>query len=112
MSKRQEFSPKTKLAAFERAHGHCETCGCKIITRAEYDHIIEDYIGGDNTLSNCRVLCPKCHTAKTRKSRPAIDKTRRLVKDIAGVTPRRSSFQTNRNGRFKKRMDGSVVKRD
>lgn len=82
---RQEFTKKTKIAAWERAHGHCEQCRSKIFTRAEYDHIVEDYIGGDNSLENCRVLCPKCHKAKTRESRPAIDKTRRIIEKRAGV---------------------------
>lgn len=30
---RQEFTTKTKLAAFERAKGMCESCGLKIIGR-------------------------------------------------------------------------------
>lgn len=50
MSKRAEFTKKTKMAAFEREKGHCQRCGCKIITHAEYDHALEDYISKDNSL--------------------------------------------------------------
>lgn len=82
---RAEFSKKTKLARFEFAKGHCEECGCKIVGSAEYDHDKEDYIGGDNSFENCRVLCGKCHKRKTRKNRPQIDKTRRIIEKRAGL---------------------------
>lgn len=85
MSKRAEFTKATKLLAFERSNGHCECCGGKILTSAEYDHIIEDTLTHDNSLENCRVLCSKCHGAKTQKNRPAIDKTRRIYEKRAGV---------------------------
>lgn len=89
MSERAEFDKKTKLAAFERAKGHCEKCGCKIITSAEYDHVIEDTLTHDNSLANCMVLCVKCHAAKTKRNRPAIDKTRRIFEKRAGVRAKR-----------------------
>jgi len=83
---RTEFSKKTKLAAFERANGHCERCGNKILTHAEYDHRLPDYLGGDNDLANCVCLCPKCHGRKTKEQdRPAIDKTRRTLEKRAGL---------------------------
>lgn len=90
---RREFSKSVKLARFEHAQGHCEICGNKIITRAEYDHAQEDYIGGDNSFENCRCLCVKCHAVKTAKSRPAIDKTRRVFEKRAGVRSSGRGFQ-------------------
>lgn len=82
---RSEFSKATRLARFEHAGGCCEACGQKIHTRAEYDHVIEAYLGGANSFDNCRCLCQPCHRAKTQKSRPDIDKTRRIYEKRAGV---------------------------
>lgn len=82
---RAEFSKATKLAAWERCNGHCESCGKKILTRAEYDHIIEDTLTHDNSLANCACLCQRCHAKKTAASRPAIDKTRRIIETRQGL---------------------------
>lgn len=104
---RSEFSKKTKLAAFERAKGHCENCGAKILTAAEYDHRIPDYLGGSNELENCVCLCPKCHRRKTtEQDRPAIDKSRRITEKRAGVRKGRGF-----NKRWRKKMDGTVERR-
>jgi len=109
---RAEFSKSTKLAAFERAGGHCEKCLQRITTGAEYDHIKEDYISKDNSLSNCMCLCKKCHAIKTKASRPAIDKTRAIYEKRAGArkSKGRPMAGTKASG-FKKKLDGSVERR-
>lgn len=89
---RAEFSKKTKLARFEFARGHCEECGSKIVGVAEYDHVIEDTLTHDNSFENCRCLCGKCHKRKTKKNRPEIDKTRRIIEKRAGVRKSRRPF--------------------
>lgn len=66
MTKRREFSKKTKAAAWERAGGICEADGCDA-PGEEYDHIKECWEGGDNSLSNCMLLCWSCHNAKTNE---------------------------------------------
>lgn len=93
---RREFSEKTKIAAFNRAGGKCEVCFTTIHSGAQYDHIIEEYLTHDNSLENCKVLCAKCHGVKTQKSRPEIDKTRRILKKRANV----------KHGRFRKPPPG------
>lgn len=105
---RKEFSKATKLAAFERARGHCEVCGTKIITRAEYDHRIPCALGGDNSLENCVCTCVKCHRTKTStQDVPAISKAVRLNETRAGARPKRGGFSKT----WRKKMDGSVVPR-
>ena len=88
---RQEFSTKTKLAAFERANGMCDICGQKIIARAEYDHALPDFFGGKPDLSNCQVLCSRCHRLKTStEDVPRIAKTKRTrAKHIGAERPKR-----------------------
>jgi hypothetical protein len=109
---RQEFSKATKAAAFERANGMCE-CGCQmpLVGRPEYDHNQEDFIGGNNSLENCRCVNKKCHDRKSKKNRPAIDKTRRIIEKAAGLRTSGRSFQTNRNGKYKMKMNGTVERR-
>src|SRR5258708_7104111 len=62
---RQEFSRKIKADAFLRAEGRCEVCHVKIVSRAEYDHVVPDQLGGKAVLTNCQVCCKKCHRLKT-----------------------------------------------
>lgn len=107
---RQEFSKTTKLAAWERCGGKCE-CGCnqKIYGDAEYDHIIEATLGGDNSLENCRVLKRKCHGAKTSERRPELDKSRRIREKTAGLRkPKGRPLPGTRASGLRKRMDGRV----
>jgi 5-methylcytosine-specific restriction endonuclease McrA len=91
---RSEFSKSTKLAAFARSGGRCETCGYKIVREAEHDHIVPAAIGGSNDLENCRVLCKKCHSVKTSKvDVPQIAKSVRIYEKRAGVRKPRRPFQ-------------------
>lgn len=111
---RQEFPKSVKLAAWKRCGGICE-CGCnqKIIGgMVEYDHILEDYLGGQPTLENCRVMRTKCHDAKTAERRPEIDKTRRTIEKNAGIRkPKGRPLPGTKASGLRKKMDGSVERR-
>lgn len=88
---RHEFSSKTKLAAFERADGHCDSCKLKIMGRAEYDHVIPCALGGEATLENCECLCRKCHALKTSGGDiPRISKAKRTHAKRIGAWPKPS----------------------
>ena len=57
--KRQEFSTKIKLQAWERANGRCEKC-CKLELfpgNIAFDHIVPCALGGEPVLSNCSCCC-------------------------------------------------------
>lgn len=84
---RQEFSAKTKVEAFNRAGGNCESCGAKLfVGNTEYDHQIPCGLGGGNDLGNCIVLCRSCHRNKTsRDDVPRIAKAKRNHQHNAGV---------------------------
>ena len=87
---RSEFSKSTKLARFEHANGHCETCHQKIVGVAEYDHAVPCAAGGTNEFDNCRVQCRRCHRVKTSKvDVPQIAKSKRIVERRAGLRPKR-----------------------
>lgn len=109
---RREFPKSVKLAAWDRANGHCEECGVKIRAGLgpHYDHVIPDAVGGEPVLENCAVLCRTCHGVKTaRADIPAIAKTKRVRDKSLGVRDKRSRpMPGTRASGMRKRMDGTV----
>lgn len=93
---RQEFPPKIRLAAWERARGLCECCGVKIRpgNGPHYDHRVPDAVGGGPTLDNCQVLCRSCHGVKTNEEDiPAIAKTKRIRNRHVNAESKRQGFR-------------------
>ena len=89
---RHEFTNATKLAAWKRAHGHCEQCGILFAgKRGHYDHIVSCAMGGSNELDNCQLICEPCHREKTGKEDiPAIAKSNRVRERHAGIRTKRA----------------------
>lgn len=109
--RRREFSAKTKAQAAERAGGHCEQCTRRLLTGDfNFDHINPDEMGGEPILTNCQVLCRSCHHVKTHKDRKTIAKSNHVYRAHIGVR-KRGSFATNRDAPFKKKIDGTLVRR-
>jgi 5-methylcytosine-specific restriction enzyme A len=108
---RREFPKAVKLAAFQRSKGYCEGCTAPLVpSKFDYHHDKEDTFGGEPTLENCKVLCTTCHGKITGVRAALIAKSNRVRAKHLGIR-KKSSFQTNRDAPFKKRMDGSVVRR-
>jgi len=108
---RAEFSKRTKLKAFIAACGLCRGCGNILRTgNIEFHHDKECTYGGDAKLENCVVLCRTCHKAITKKQAPVIAKSNRIRAKHLGIK-RKSSFQTNKIGKWKKKISGEVVLR-
>lgn len=91
MADRVEFDKKTRVAAFSRCGGKCETCGMKLKVReGEYDHIIPYFTSRDSSLDNCQVLCVPCHRgpgAKTADDQRTISKIKRVKMKHEGTFP-------------------------
>jgi len=92
VTKRAEFSLKTKQAAYQRAGGRCE-CGCERTfgkhpkERPEYHHRVEAILEGGNDLDNCWCIRADCHAAITANvSAPRAAKVRREDKRQTGLT--------------------------
>lgn len=102
---RQEFKPKIKIAAFQRAEGRCERCRALLCPgKFRYNHRIPDQLGGEPTLENCEVLCLGCDSEQTYKiDIPAIAKSKRVRARHAGVRKPRTIMTW-------RRFDGSVVR--
>jgi 5-methylcytosine-specific restriction enzyme A len=97
MTKRKEFTKSTKLAAYARSGGYCENedCGLEFTPSnpAEYDHVVEAFYEGSNSLDNCRVLCRECHRAKTGGRAKTVAKSRRLSNATKNIRPKRQGFR-------------------
>lgn len=114
MTRRRDFSRKIKVAAFERADGRCEDCTSRLSPgNVEYDHRVPFALGGESTLENCQVLCFNCHGGKTAKTdAPTIAKNKRVrARHIGAKTPPRHVIDGSKASRWKKKMDGTVVRR-
>lgn len=97
LDKRQNFTPKTKDREYKEAKGRCRECQQPLKRKgpgaAQFDHIVPTAVGGTNEVKNCLMLCVPCHAAKTKKrDRPALDKTRRILKKAAGTTRRKAKI--------------------
>lgn len=88
MASRREFSTKTRKLALLRSTKQCEAvgdwyglpegmrCTADLSSGVEYDHLILDANSKDNSLDNCRAVCPKCHAWKTaNRDTPTAAKT-------------------------------------
>lgn len=104
---RNEFSKRTKIAAWDRSGGHCEECGAKLYPgKFTYDHTNPDVISRDNSLENCKVLCSACDKTKTAKDQGVIAKVRRIEEKHIGAAPKKPK------SKYLKKVDGTVVYRD
>lgn len=85
---RKEFSTKTRKEALKRSGMCCEAegawyglphgqrCSTGLSAGVEYDHHILEANSHDNSLENCRAVCPKCHAWKTaNRDTPTAAKT-------------------------------------
>jgi 5-methylcytosine-specific restriction endonuclease McrA len=75
------------------------------------DHILPLADGGKNVESNLQLITAETHKPKTAAEATARAETRRLHEKHRGYVRKAPSFATNRDGKFKKKMNGEVVLR-
>jgi 5-methylcytosine-specific restriction enzyme A len=96
---RDEFTKATKLQAWSLCKGRCNICLTVIIGTPQYDHIVPDAVDGGNEITNCQVLCTKCHRVKTSsKDVPEISRSVRILEKRAGVRSKRGGFRCAPDG--------------
>jgi 5-methylcytosine-specific restriction protein A len=110
--KRQEFSRRTKLAAFDRCGGRCEACGAKLqVGRIEFDHLTPCELGGTSAPDNCWVLCRGCHRDKTQLDVATMAKSRAARARHVGARNSSRPLPCGRKSPWKKKISGEVVPR-
>ena len=103
--------PRVRDRVRERDGNVCRGCSRQLREeRAECDHVVAVINGGKNRESNLQTLCLWCHASKTRCDVAEKSKTYRVRSKHRGVR-KRSSFQTNRDGPYRKKISGEVVRR-
>ena len=105
--------PRVRLRIFDRYDGRCQCCGREILAGEKWD--CEDEIaiinGGERRESNLRPFLHEHHKAKTRADVAIKSKTYRTRARHLGIKRKRSSFPTNKDGPFRKKLTGEVVRR-
>jgi 5-methylcytosine-specific restriction protein A len=105
---------RVRLRVFLAADGHCAICKRKISPSTDKwtcDHIKALINGGGNRETNLQVLCEWCDKPKTVFDLKEKAATYRRRKRHYGIKRKRPSFATNRDGPFRKRVDGTVERR-
>ncbi len=119
---------RRRLSRIEFAHlmleqeGRCPACGEKLKADQIIDeHIVPLDLGGSNDLDNRALYCLDCAREKTVDDQAASIHGRRVRGEIGQKGrrelrrthphPPRASFPTNRNGRWKRKINGRVVRR-
>lgn len=104
--------PRVRLRIFDREGGRCWISGRKIMPGDlwDLDHKIALINGGEHRESNLFPALRDKHREKTREDVAEKSKTARVRAKFLGIAPvSRSTFATNRAGKYKKKIDGTVV---
>jgi 5-methylcytosine-specific restriction enzyme A len=114
MTRRRSLSNTKRIHLFVQNKGRCAHCAMIIRPgqRWDVDHIIPIALGGSNKETNLQILCLSCHMTKTAyEDIPRITKTKRLEIRHKGAKRSRRPLPCGRDSPFKKRIDGTIVRR-
>ncbi|CAB4145829.1 HNHc domain containing protein [uncultured Caudovirales phage] len=113
---RKRISTKLRVQIFEKEKGICHLCSMKVMVSQEWDvsHEIPLGVGGADEMHNFKVAHRKCHRHHTSTvDIPIIAKIKRIrAKHIGAKTKSRSPMPMGKQSKWKRKMDGTVVKRD
>lgn len=115
---RKKLTPRARLAIWERDKGVCCLCSGVIDGAREkwiVEHIRALELGGEDVEANMGVAHVKCADDKTHG--PSGDhamagKAKRMKRAHIGIKTTRNPLPGGKGSKWKKRMDGSVVRRE
>lgn len=112
--KRQKLSKKQRLECFVRHAGQCYLCGTSIRPGEtwEVEHLLPVGLGGDNGVDNLRPAHTRCHKPKTKDDVGKMRKADRLKAKHFGAKQKTGSIPGSKKSGWKRKMDGTVVRRD
>lgn len=110
---RRAWSTTVRMRVLARFGGLCQMCKRPTDERGfDLDHQVPLAIGGEDIEDNLRPLCRACHRLKTRGDVGDIAKAkRREAKHLGGKAPSRSPLPGGRGSPYRKKLDGTVVRR-
>ena len=107
--------PRVRDRVIDRCESRCHKCTRHINIQGGEPYTLEHLQalinGGENRERNLALTCDNCLPAKNRADMAIKKKNTRVRYKARGIKPARNGFATNRNGQFKKLMDGTVVRR-
>lgn len=112
---RRSLSGHLRLKAWERTGGICVVCDRPIDgvrDRWIVEHIRALELGGEDELSNMGPAHEECARDKTRKDHAATAQAKRRKIRHLGAKVIAHPLQTSRCGMLKRKVDGTVVRRD
>lgn len=112
--KRKSISAKARLKVFQDHSGVCHICGGKIVVGEAWDveHVIPFAMGGADDETNWVPAHRKCHRTKTVEDVGNIAKAKRREARHRGVRVSRSPLPFGKQSKWKRKMDGTIVKRE
>lgn len=105
--------PRVRLRVFDRFDGFCHLSGRKIRAGEPWDcdHRIALANGGEHRESNLVPVLKEPHRLKTKEDVAEKSRVAKRRKSFLGIK-KPSRFPGAKTSRWKKKMDGTVVRRD
>ena len=113
--KRVKITVKRRADIFLARGGTCHLCNMKVVPGEDWDvsHDIPLEAGGKDDETNWFVAHRKCHRVHTSTvDMPLIAKVKRIHQKHVGATKSRTPMPLGRNSKFKRKMDGTIVRRE
>jgi 5-methylcytosine-specific restriction enzyme A len=108
----QPIPPRIRVRVFDRHHGICHISGRRIMAGCAWqcDHIVPLIAGGEHRESNLAPALIDPHREKTKAEVAEKSRVAKRRKSFLGIK-KPSRFPGSRNSPFKRKMDGTVVRR-
>lgn len=106
---------RVRMRVFEAKKGRCHKCTRKILAGETWtcEHVIAITNGGENREKNLDCTCCNCLPEKNAEDVAIKAKGYRTRSRHFGVkTPSKRPIQGSRNTKWKKKLDGTTVRRD
>ena len=113
--KRVRITAKMRADIFLRHSGICHLCRMKVVPGEDWDvsHEIPLEAGGKDDATNWFVAHRKCHRVHTSTvDAPLIAKVKRIHQRHIGAKKSKSPMPLGRSSQWKRKMDGSIVRRE
>lgn len=105
--------PRVRLRVWDACGGRCAICARKLRApdKWDLDHKVALVNGGEHREGNLQVACAWCHREKTAEDVAEKARTAAIRRRHLGIR-KPSRFPCSRDSKFRKKIDGTVERRD